>query len=89
MDERLSKLENKVDKIDERTVRMEEQAKLTHSLLQIHDAKGAKALEKAVLLENRLDLAEAKRKAPVEFIMLVGKVATALAAIYGVYRIFI
>jgi len=84
---RLTRLEDKLDKVAESVVRMEEQHKATHALLLLHDAKGAKALEKASALEDRMDASAAMWKVPVKWSILLGKVAGAAAAIYGVFKL--
>lgn len=87
MEDRLLRLEEKVDSLTNIVVRLDEQAKQTHVLLIQHDAKGAKALAKAEEVEDKLEKMETSFNAPIKLVILVGKICAALAAAFGIYKL--
>jgi hypothetical protein len=86
-EERILRIEDKLDEVTTSMVRLEEQGKLTYSLLVKHDASGAKALAKAEKLEDRMDANEAMYKVPMKWLTLLAKIAGAIATIYAVVDI--
>lgn len=85
--ERLDRLEDKMDRVSESVIRLEEQAKATFALLQAHDAKGARALEKAEVLEDRLDGVEAMWHVPYKWAKIIAAILGAITAVYTAWKL--
>lgn len=84
---RITRLEDKLDKLADSVARLEEQGKATHSLLIKHDATGAKALEKANTLENQVIKLEELYTVPYKWLGMIAKIASGVAIAYGAGRL--
>lgn len=87
MEDRLLRLESKVDNLTEVVIRMDEQQKRTHELLIKHDAKGQKALDKAEGLEDRMDAQEAMWRVPYKWTKILAAIAGSITAMYTAWKI--
>ena len=83
----LNRLEDKVDRIAESVVRLEEQQKQAYELLIAHDRKGTRALEKAEAVEDRLDAVESMWKVPIKWAKIVATIAGAVTAVYTAWKV--
>lgn len=87
MDDRLLRLEEKTDRIAESMIRLEEQSKMTHALLERHDASGRKALDKAEALEDRMDAQEAMWTVPFRWVKIIAAVAGSVTAVWTAWKV--
>jgi chromosome segregation ATPase len=84
---RLERLEEKLDRVMETSVRSEEQLALVYRLLEQHDARAVKAVEEAARAHDRVDALEALASVPLKWLKALAAVAGAVTALFTAWTL--
>jgi hypothetical protein len=87
IDLKIDRLDEKVDRIDVSLARLEEGVRNTHLLLEKHDAKATTALLKAQDVERDLTEVKAFWTVPLKWAKVIGIIAGAASALFGVWKL--
>jgi hypothetical protein len=84
---RIDRLEEKLDRVMESSIRTEEQVKLVYTLLEQHDAKAVRAVEAAARANDRVEALENMFHIPFKWVKIVAAIAGAVTAVVGAWKL--
>lgn len=85
--DRLSRLEDKLDRIAESVIRTEEQLSVVRAMVAEHDARTVQAIEAAAKANERVNALEVMFSVPFKWVKIMAAIAGALTAVYSAWKL--
>lgn len=85
--ERLTRLEDKLDRIVESVIRTEEQLSVVRAMVEEHDARTVKAIETAAKAHERVTALEVMFSVPLKWVKITAAIAGAITAVYSAWKL--